>query len=93
MTLGKLARQLNKFIEKYPQFQDLEVSHAAECGFSAAGFHEPLTIAIPTIAKEFMPREPYAKIVSDDDGFSRNPAISEWNFYTLEGKVPKGEKI
>lgn len=83
MTLGKLARQLNKFIEKYPQFQDLEVSHAAECGFSAAGFYEPLTIAIPTITKEFMPREPYAKIVSDDDGFETNRAISKWTLYSL----------
>lgn len=83
MTLEKLAIELNKFIERYPQFKDIEVSHAAECGYSGAGFQSPLTIAVPTITPEFMGREPYVKIVSDDDGFETNRAISKWTLYSL----------
>lgn len=86
MTLGELAKALNEFIAIHPEFADYEVSHASECGYSGAGFPKPLIIAVPIYTEEFKERygeDNWVKIVSDDDGFEINWAISEWKVYEL----------
>ncbi len=92
MTLGELAKALNEFIAIHPEFADYEVSHASECGYSSAGFPKPLTIAVPVHSKEFLKNFgdkdiKHVWIVSDDDGFRTNWAISEWKFYELGGNL------
>lgn len=90
MTLGELAKALNEFITIHPEFSDYEVSHAAECGYSGAGFPKPLTIAVPVYTERFKKEneeDKWIKIVSDDDGFDTNWAISEWKFFELGGDL------
>lgn len=87
MTLDTLARELANLVEKYPEYANFCVSHASECGESTADFHAPLTIAIPIYTSEFQDCEPCIRLVSNDDGYDTNRAISGWNFYNKHGKV------
>lgn len=86
MTLGRLAKELALLVEKYPEYADCKVFHASECGFSTASFYTPLTIAVPTYTPEFQTDRLHIRLVSDDDGYEINRAVSEWNFYNKYGE-------
>ena len=84
MTLKTLAEELSKFVESYPELGDKEVCHASECGYSVAGFKEPFQIAIPIFTERFLNEnineKVHVQIVSNDDGYRTNWAISGWKF-------------
>lgn len=96
MTLKELTEGLADILTKHPELADKHVYHAAECGYSGAGFESPLTIAVPIPKQDSGITEPSIKIVSDDDGFDNYDWYSGWKFITSEDEklylLKKGEK-
>lgn len=79
-TFKELIDGLIVILKEHPEFADREVCHASECGYSAAGFESPVTVAIPIFTPEFKDSAPYIRIISDDDGYRIGGAIADWEF-------------
>lgn len=90
VTLKELVDGLSVILNEHPELADREVSHASECGYSAAGFESPVAVAIPIFTQEFKDSDPYVRIISNDDGYRTNRAIVNWEFISSE-EEPSGK--
>lgn len=88
-TFKELIDGLTTILKEHPELADREVCHASECGYSAAGFESPVSVAIPVFTPEFKDSDLYVRIISNDDGYRTNRAVADWKFISSEREESK----